>query len=449
MLTGVGAQTPPQTPSLAPAPGTTLTGPAPGLERRLAGLADAARRSLAAVPGDAERFQPELMRVAWLRLGADRWPDALLVLKPRKDECAVLATGRTPCRGLLLRGRADGSFDTVAELTLGVHPLLLRDGGPGVGVHEVYVSRDTGQPARYQGYQLVGERPQPLADGPTDSAATAGWRAWVVDDRNLPLWSEQQYALRQFDNQGARLAPFRLHFDGINVSDEHKIELIHDGAFEGRAVALVDGLAPDLAQVVAGLGWMQTLEARVWSCVDWMVPRRFWDVESRRLGKIGLCAEPLVFGLRQGTLKTTAETLQAARWRLLQQVGIAFVLRQAPLTLGHRDRLKTPEALAELVELGTAAGLAIGAGLKLQTPEQAAQALAAWRRLRDLWFSEYESAREGFVLPSPEMQWFDHELDLADGVLRCQVPNRSTSCKKPTQERVELARGWVRAALMP
>lgn len=414
-----------------------------GLDRRLAGLAETAK----SIAPDETSFPSDLMRVAWLSLAGDRWPDALLILKPRKDECAVLASSRTPCRGLLLRGRGDGTFGLVTEFTLGVHPLVLRDTGSGVA--ELYHSRDMGTTVRYNGYSLGGERPSSLSNGPVDATAMNGWRASIIDDRSLPLWADQNYAVRNFDNRSARLGPFRLHFDGINVSSEHKSELIHDAAFDGRAAVLVDGLAPDLARVVAAIGWTQTLEARIWSCVDWMVPRRFWEVENRRLGKIGLCAEPLVFGLRQGTMKSTAEYLQVARYRLLQQVGIAFVLRQAPLTLGQRERLKSQEALAELIELGSAAGLAIGTSLKLQTPEQAVQSQATWRKLSELWFRDYEAGQRGYVIRSPELQWFDHELDLAETVLRCATTTRGDVCRKPTQERVELAKGWVRSALAP
>lgn len=422
----------------------------PTFHQRIDELTSAVRQMRAQTPGDEARYPDDLVRIAWLYVAGDAIPDALVVLKPRKDECAVLASSRIPCRGLLMLGQADGSYRLFAEFPMKMHPVVFRASGQGFG--ELYYSRDITSQPKYHGYGLTAERPIPLGE-PVDGIKLRGWEAIEVDDRNLPLLADQIYAARQFDNASARLAPFRLHFDGINTSLKRKAggigPLFYDGAFEQRVGVLVEGLSKDLARVVAAVGWPQTLETRVWSCIDWMVPRRFWEVESRRLGKIGLCVEPLVLGLRKGQLKTTTEYLDTARFSMLQQVGIAYVLRVAPLSIQERERLKSAEQSPHLYRLGTAIGLLLGQKLGIQTLSQADQSLGRWDRLSDTWFEDIENEKLGYYIPSPELSAYSHELSRAREVLDCLQPGKPDRCSGQTGTLVELARNWTRNISLP
>lgn len=422
----------------------------PTFSQRIDALTTAVRQVRAQTPGDEARYPDDLMRIAWLYVAGDAIPDALVVLKPRKDECAVLANSRFACRGLLMLGQADGTYRLFAEFPMKVHPVVFRVGGQGFG--ELYYSRDTTSQPKYHGYGLTAERPIPLGE-PVDGIKLRGWEAIEVDDRNLPLVADQIYAARQFDNSSARLAPYRLHFDGINTSLKRKAggigPLFYDGAFDQRVGVLVEGLSKDLSRVVAAVGWPQTLETRVWSCIDWMVPRRFWEVESRRLGKIGLCVEPLVLGLRKGQLKTTAEYLDTARFRLLQQVGIAYVLRVAPLSIQERERLKSVGQSPRLYQLGTAVGLILGQKLGIQALPQAGLSLGRWDRLSDMWFEDVENEHSGYFIPSPELSAFALELSRAREVLDCLQSGKPDRCVAETGALVELARNWTRNISSP
>lgn len=386
--------------------------------QRLQGVDAAVQAHLQQQGGEAAAFPADLRRIAWLPLRPNARPDALVVLKPRRDECAAAARTPRPCRALLLLAGDEARYAVAAELTLMVQPLVLLLDGQGV-IDELFHTRDRGEPARFNGYRLA-------EGGFVPAAAPAGWDrlaqrpSIVVDDRNLPLLADQRYAAQHFDNAGARLAPFRIHFDGIQ---DHRQ---HDQTFIDRAGALVNGLAADLAQVVRRLAWPQTLETRIWSCRDWMVPRRFWEVENRRLGRIGLCADPLVFAQAAGLARDEAEVLGAARYRLLQEIGVAWVLRIAPLSHDERERLKAPAAAAQLQRIGQAAGLAIGQALGLQTPEQARQAQALWQRIADAWFERFELGERRYVIQSPELRAFQVDLQRTGAVLQCSFPAAGT-----------------------
>jgi hypothetical protein len=176
-------------------------------------------------------------------------------------------------------------------------------------------------------------------------------------------------------------------------------------------------------------------------------------VESRRLGRIGLCADPLVFALRMGLVRSPADYLAAARYRLLQEIGVAFVLRIAPLSQRAREQLKSPDAVHQLRRLGHTAGLLIGQALGLQTPEQAHAAQALWQQISAAWFDRVEMGARHYVIPSPELRAFDAELQLTGQMLQCVFPAGAATppsgCAAQLKADIDAVGGFVRRALTP
>jgi len=447
LVLGCAASAQPANPSATGAPAS----PGSPFLGRLDALAAAVAQHLAQSPGEAQAYPATWWRLAWLPMVGDNLPDALVIAKPKKDDCAVVADAARPCKGLLLLGQADGGFRVVGEFPFLVHPLLFRK--TPAGITDLYYSRDSSRTPTYSQFML---RDGALVAGgrSVDWATLQSLQSFVTDDRNLPTLDEQRYAGRQFDNARARLAPFRLHLDGVNQSLSRLSGAgdIYDAQYEDRARLLTDGLAPDVAKLVAGLGWSQTLEVRVWSCIDWMVPRRFWEVEDRRPGRVGLCADPLVYGLRKGVIRTNEDYLRAARYKLLQEVGVAYLLRIAPISNELRTALKRPESAGEVVKVGTLAGLMLGQALGLQTLEQARQAQTQWRRLSEAWFQYFEQDKRDSVIRSPELRAFDADLDLAQEALRCLARGTGgpgAACGADMNDTINFIRTAVRGSVQP
>ncbi len=425
----------------------------PTFAQRLEAMNTAADRHLAQVPGEAARYPLDLRRIAWMHFEGDRLPDALLVLKQRRDDCAAASRGKRPCKALILTGRPDGEFHVATEFTLHEHPLVFRKVSAGA-VSAMYFTSDTSADPSYRKFVLREGSFQP--DGETAKLKQLGdLRTFVTDDRSLPLLIDQQYAATQFDNARAQLAPHRLHIDAINVAQRQNNSLIYDGQFRERAGYLANALAGDAARLTEAIGWHQTLDLRLWSCQDWMVPRRFWEIEEVRLGRVGICIEPAVFAFRQGIVQSPAAFAALARYRLLQEVGVAFLLRVAPLAWAHRDHLKRPAAREELVFYGAAAGVLLGSMLKLQPADTATDLHTRWVALSARWFTEFEKDMQGFGYRSPELRAFDHDLRQAELAVRCTqrvlgVPAaRTANCTAQALEGIEFLRRSLREAISP
>lgn len=388
---------------------------AQGFGERLQAIMSAADQHLAQVPADAQRYPADLRRIAWMHLEGDERPDALLILKQSRDDCAAASRSRRPCKALILLGN-EGGFTVATEFALHEHALVFRKTARG-SVDALHHTADNTADPVYRRYILRDGHFEP--DG---ASARLGelmkLNAFVTDDRSLPLVADQAYAASQFDNRRARLSPFRLHVDSINVSQRPAVS---DANLPDRLKVLADQLAPDAMRLTEAIGWHQTLELRLWSCDDWMVLRRFWETEAYRLGRIGICADPVVFALQQGLVQGTADYVAMARYRLLQEVGVAFVLRVAPIPWDAREAVKAPGSRESMVFYGTAAGVLLGATLKLQAPEQAPAQHALWKRVSNRWFELIERERIGYLIKSPELRAFDHDLAESERAMLCTL----------------------------
>jgi hypothetical protein len=371
----------------------------------------------------------EWRKLLWFYLVGDRLADALVVLRYRRDECA--AASQQPCKALVLTARSDGSYRVVTEFTLRVHPVALQVSAD--GVRDLLYARDTGDNPVYARYRFDGDAFQRV-EGDVTAAQFQETPLLVADDRSMALWSDQAYAGRQFANDGARLAPFRLHFDSATVGAVRREGYNPAGAwypkdFATQASTLAEALLPDAQALTRSVPWPHTLELRLWSCVDWVVERRFWEVEDRRLGRPGTCVEPALFALSKGLVKPGAPQLDIARLALLQQVGMAYALRVAPVTPAQRARWrKTPD---EARFTGAVAGLMLGHGRQILPFDRAAHAVTASQALAELWFNEIEREQMRFVTPTPELRDYIASLALVATALQCARQAVAAAGAKP------------------
>ncbi len=401
---------------------------------RLKALSEAVDQHLQS--SDASSFPPELRRVAWIYLVGDRTPDAVVVLRRTQSECAIQKDARTMCRALLLKGVPDGGFEVMSTFLLAGHPLVLSGRN---GFDTVYVPLDPEGSAPYQKFGVEGSSLQERTPGyryTADQAQADG--SIEFDDRIMPTMANQQYIAQNFKGSGsARLAPGRISYDGINVSlarSDGRKKKVDVSLIEKVGSELQSALSPDVSKVTSALGWPFTLEARLWDCLDWMVVRKFWEVEGKRLGKIGVCVDGLAFGLQQGSDKISpADLVLAARYRLLQEVGIAYILRLHPNTVKVRNSQKTGDA-DELQRAGAAAGVLLGHRLGLQSQAESQRAREIWNTIIEMQFDLVER-RMGFMVKSSELTGFSsslatrHEAGLcAWRYLKQPVPPKASPC---------------------
>ncbi len=416
--------------------------------QRLEAIVAATDAHLAQLPGDSIRYPASLRRIAWVYLEGDDIPDAVLILKQSKTNCAVSSKGSRPCKGLILVGSASGSYSVATEFTLGEHPLVFRKTGK--RVEAMYYTREISPEPHYSKFVLR-EGVFTKVEATVSRNEISNMQAFITDDRSLPLIDDELYAAKQFDNAAARMAPFRLHVDSVNSSRFRGGDLIGDALYTERSEYLVEALAPQMSKVVALTAWHQTLELRLWSCTDWMVTRQFWSVESHRLGKVGVCLEPAVFALKQGLVTSNAAFVSMTRYRLLQEIGTAYVLRVAPITEARREQLKTPAAKQHLIALGSAAGVLLGAALKLQPPDTVLPNHAMWVATSDRWFSVYELGVKNFVAKSPELRGFDQDLAVSEIAARCALQAlgalRGERCPKNFANDIDMLRASIGEAL--
>ncbi|MBZ8144033.1 hypothetical protein CLD22_30115, partial [Rubrivivax gelatinosus] len=178
----------------------------------------------------------------------------------------------------------------------------------------LYYSRDTGAHALYGQYRYDG-RNFGRVDGELDEAGVNALPVLLADDRSMSAWDDQSYAARQFPNDRARLAPFRLHYDEQAFAAFRRDDEVEDARYGERVRALTDALVPDAQTLAEALPWPHTLEMRLWACGDWMVP-----------------------------------LVDLVRLPLLQQAGIAWRLRVAADSPQNRAQLRAADAATLLFQ---------------------------------------------------------------------------------------------------
>jgi hypothetical protein len=322
-----------------------------GFETRLRGVEAAVEAHLQASPGAGTPYPKPWRKILWIRLQGDALPDALVVLRPGRNECGAAAMTPQPCQALLLAGQPDGGYRLATEFPLLFHPLALLLNGQGQ-VTELLYSADLQATPRYARYRWSGSGFQ-RQDGTLDASQVRKLPTLMADDRNMALLEDQRYAARNFSNDDARMAPYRLHFDAMAIA---RYELMSRDDVSKAAPALVKSALPMVQGMAKGFPWAQTLEVRLWSCVDWMVPRRFWEVEGQRLGRLGACIEPALMIQLMGGEQAAA--VSVVKQLLTQQFGMALLLRTAPLSANDREAFRRAGSLS--VFSAALAGMWIG-----------------------------------------------------------------------------------------
>jgi len=364
-------------------------------------------------------------KILWFHLPGDRFPDALVVLRPRRDECAALSvnpSNREPCKALILAAASRDDYRVVAEFAIRVHPVALVRSPE--GVREILFTRDTGDRPSYGRYRFDGQS-FARVDGDVSSDAMKGLQVLLADDRNMPLWNDQLYAAQHFQNDGVKLSPYRIHFDSTTISESRMAGYrrrlaLYDESFVPFSRTVVDSLTADGQALAKAVAWPQTLELRIWSCVDWMVERRFWEVEDRRLGRLGACLEPAVFARQRGLVKRGQEgTLDVIRSQLLQQVGVAWLLRVAALNGQEQGQIRESQDAEQARFLGAVAGHWISHQRKIMPLERLAEAVSVLESVAERWFKDYEFEIVNYTNPTPELRSFARGLALQMQAHQC------------------------------
>lgn len=417
----------------------SLPATAAGFEQRLAAVEAAVDAHLSGTTS-APAYPKPYRKILWLRLQGDPLPDALVVLRPGRNECGAAALSARSCLALLLVGQPDGAYRVATEFALLLHPIALRLDGQGQ-VTDLMYSRDVQANPSYAPYRWVGDGFQ-RQDGNLDAAQVQRLPTLIADDRNMALLEDQRYAARNFNNTDAWLAPYRLHYDAVAIAERRQLA---DSALTAKvAQSSVERLLPMVQDMAKAYPWSQTLEVRLWSCVDWMVPRRFWEVEGQRLGRLGTCIEPaLIIPLMGGD---EAAVLGALRQQLTQQFGMAMLLRTAPLAATQREALRRS---GSSVFNAAVAGMWMGHATRTHSIEQAATAIQVLRKVSDRWFEKIEFEENRYVSRTPELRAFDDEIRAVAEANQClrrvlkQPPSKLLKDDGCSKERFETAQAIV------
>jgi hypothetical protein len=418
------------------------TAQAATFNERLDGLGAALARQ---VLESNDALMPENARLAWIFLPGDREPDALVIARPGRNDCAGSMPNR-PCSAFIFKGLGRGQFQLATEFKQRLHALALEIVGN--ELKALYVTSDGGNTPVYRRYAFDGQAFVPSGE-PVPVAQLQERRVVMLDDRNMGSFGDEGQAARNFPNAQARLAPFRLYVDSMSITERRQTNtLVFDSSFDVRMQTLQESLLGDAERLSVALPWPQTLELRLWSCVDWMVSRRFWEVEDRRLSRIGACAEPALFAFKQGIVRSAAGMTDLARYRLLRDVGIAYLLRAASQPLALRQALRSTHGDADTIFIGSVAGLLIGQQVRIQSLEQAAQAQAGLRQVSNRWFEKFEREQNHYLSKTPELRAFDAELDQAEAALAC-VRKTGVGCTGRRAELTARIQQMIKESLQP
>jgi hypothetical protein len=244
--------------------------------------------------------------------------------------------------------------------------------------------------------------------------------------------ADQEFIARLSNERQPSLAPSRLLYDAVNAQRMEGFN-VASKAVMGSSSQLAEQfrvtLAKDLEHIARAIPWGQSLEARLWICTDWMVPRKFWEAEGRRLSSIGVCIDGVVWGMANRFIPDQKDALQMLRYRLLQEVGAAYLLRvdDAPLTT---KSLRSSNDFA-FAAMATIVGVSIGIKSGLLTQAEALRANKRWQQLAEEWFKRIEVIDAGYLLPTPELSRFFGLLGSAEKGLAC-MPKWQSNSTRPT-----------------
>lgn len=371
-------------------------------------------------------------RVAWTHLDGDAGPDAVVIVKKDASDCAVHYDAKTaPCMGYLFRSDGEGNFTPLTAFPYFGQPISF--GPQGKQGRALYFADRNALDVPYDKYLLRDGKYQLVARGLAKDAVLEE-SVMVVSDRTIDKLSDQVYAARSFPETGsALLAPARVHVDAINATQfaiAPKANLTKEGQLRKREALTRAGkiLFPlavkDATTVAAHVGWSQQLNVRLWVCGDWVVPRRFWEVEQDGLADVGVCLEPFTLwakGVWQRDPDVPEERASLAmRVRLYQEMGIALLLRGEFLSAKQVGALKlASNARSDATEATVVLGSAIGALLGAQYGGLSNAVFIAahddWMVLANNWFAEVERDIAGYPAHTPELAAF--VLDLRHRVL--------------------------------
>ena len=396
--------------------------------QRLRNVSTAVDAYLAAQPADPTktRLATTLRRIVWTRLNADALPDAIVVMKSQRSECAITASNaRQQCRALVLLQKDNGEFQVVFDFPLLWHPFLIKaksDEQPRIFV----TTSSTAEPA-YTRYDFNGTTFASAASGLSRSDVRAQ-ATMELDDRNMPLIETESYAANSPMNANAQFSPASLLIDNINPGLATS-QYMNREKSEELLAKLLPPLTGNLAKLVANIGWPMTLDVRLLHCPDWPVVRRFWETEESRNGKISFCVTGISFiGLPEAGQKlkvsklpvpTESDQIEAVRYRLLQDIGTAYLLRVVPRPISVQNDLRAPDSRALLTAEGAGVGMLLANEFQLQTGEQAARAQALWTTVVNAWFVMYEQDQFSWTEPTPELRSFISDLQYRQVGLEC------------------------------
>jgi len=389
-------------------PGSTMA--APGFGQRLDALQRALTEHASSFVSDPARHA----RVVWLHVDADARPDAIVVVKKEPSDCAVhFASATAQCMGFILRALDDQRYAPMAVFPYAGQVMYLSRRGP-QGRDLFHTDRNEARPV-YDRYRLVGERYQPDTQGIPAEALLE--QAYVgFSDRSMDRLADHQYTIRTFtENVQAALSPARVHLDAVNAryfTERMVDQVTAERAFTGAATRLERAVRQDAADLAARLGWPNQMNVRMWVCADWVVPRRFWEYEDDRPADIGTCIDPMFYWENLLKLDEPGSVL-AMRVRLLQDIGVAFLLRGEYLSWREVKTLKQRSnddqaVTARIVSLGSA----LGAWFALESAQMKWEALDAtyrrWDALLEVW--EGWERTQGYVMRTPELNGFVRDI---------------------------------------
>jgi len=434
--------------------GATLAGSAiagPGFGARLDGLQRALTEHASGFVEDPAKHA----RLAWLYIDGDAQADAIVVVKKEASDCAVhFAAATAQCMGYVFRSLDGARFVPIAAFPYAGQIIYLgpRGARPRALFH---TDRNVANPV-YDRYTLADGRYALDSQG-LATAVVREQAALALSDRSMDRLADHRYSIDNFpENASAALAPARVHLDGVNSSYFTRGLLSPAAArrvFAEAAARLERAVRQDAGNLTARQGWTNALNVRMWVCADWVVPRRFWEIEDDQPADIGACIDPVLYW--EQLLKLgEQESVPAMRIRLLQDIGVAFLLRSEyfgweAATNRKRRSNDDPSVARYIVLLGSAVGALFAvetAGLDWPALDKSYQ---RWDALVQRW-AQFE-IQQGYVAFTPELAGFARDLAWrkeGSDCLRVVLESGKTQDTCPTEMRQEVARlvEFVRAS---